>query len=152
LPLQVLATGGVSIVFLAQVATLAVASVIRSDVELAPALVCTLYALALTPAITINWLQARRDKRLPAEKSDKAADHISGVSATGFLAFALTVVVLGLWAAATGVTERIDSAAGSIVIFGLAFAFAILALSSFVPPMPSAATIMKDVRACVHPL
>jgi hypothetical protein len=149
--LPVVAIGGCGLVTLVGMAALAVFSTQAIPLSANAPLTCALYAIGLTPALIANWAQARREKRLPVEKSDKQPDHISGISAGGLVLFVLLILVLGIWAAEQGLTAQIDTLAGSIVIFGLAGAFLLLALLPFMPPSPMATGALKIVRLVLSP-
>lgn len=150
--LPIVGLGTTSIATLLGAATFSVLSSVRQEIEIGAPVLCGLYALGLIPSVTGNWLQARREKRIPADKTDKAPDHISGVGAGGLLAFMIVIVVLGIWATATGATAMIDTLAGSIVIFGLACAFLVVAVAPLLPPIPFMAQLMKGLRYVAKPL
>lgn len=97
------------------------------SLSIEPWILVLLYVVSLAPPAIANWIQARRDKKLPVRMTDKQPDHISGVGATTFILFVVVVVTLGLWAAATGVSAQISRWAGVIVLAGLLVAFAIVA-------------------------
>lgn len=146
------ALGGLSIALLMGISALAIVGARFPAFAVRPEAVCLLYFLALAPAVLGNWLQARREKRIPATKSDKPPNHISGIGAGGLLAFMVVVVALGVWAAATGTTAMIDTAAGIVVIFALAVAFVLLAISPFLPESRTAGSILKILRRVSQPL
>lgn len=149
--LPVVSIGAAGLVTLIAMAALSLTSTLALGVSAGPALICTLCALGITPALIANWAQARRDKRLPVAKTDKHPNHISGVSAGGLVLFVFAIVALGIWAAEQGLTAAIDTVAGSIVIFGLAGAFLFLALAPFFPPSPVARAAGKIFRAVLAP-
>ena len=92
-----------------------------------PRLFTAIYVACLMPPVIANWLQARRDEKVPIKKGDKQPDHISGLSASTFILFAIVVVTLGLWAAASGTQATISVYAGLIILGGLLMAFGIVA-------------------------
>lgn len=117
----------VTIALVAMVAVLAPVSAAIPSLAVQPWIIVSLYIAILLPPVIANWVQARRDKKLPVRLTDKQPDHISGVGATTFILFVVVIVTLGLWAAATGVNAQISRWAGVIVLAGLLVAFAIVA-------------------------
>lgn len=88
--------------------------------------------VAASPAIIASWVKAILDKRLPARPGGEPRHaHISGWS---FLLIALAAsIIIGLatWAATGGerTRETIDSEWGIVIVFGLAIAFTVAAVS-----------------------
>lgn len=105
---------------------LAVAAMVTNN-PIDPRVFTALYVACLLPPVIANWLQARRDERVPVKKGDKQPDHISGLSASTFILFAIVIVTLGLWAAASGAQATISVYAGLIILGGLLIAFGIVA-------------------------
>ena len=121
------AIGLVSVGTIAAISAMVVADQTAQTHALPAILATAAYLACLAPPATANWLQARRDRRIPVKRSDRQPDHISGLGASTFILFAIVVVTLGLWAAATGTQASISSYAGLIVLFGLLVAFGIVA-------------------------
>lgn len=120
------AIGLVSVAAQLIISLIAVTAIITKN-PLDPRLFTAVYVACLLPPVIANWFQARRDKRVPIKKGDKQPDHISGLSASTFILFAIVVVTLGLWAAASGAQATISVYAGLIILCGLLIAFGIVA-------------------------
>ncbi|MDP3491481.1 MAG: hypothetical protein Q8R82_00080 [Hyphomonadaceae bacterium] len=144
------AIGLVGVATILVVASMALAGFLAPPIELDPRLLTALYVAALLPPIIANWLQARREGRLPVKRGDKQPDHISGLGATTLILFVLMVVTLGLWAAATGVNAQISVYAGLIVLVGLVVAFSLVAFG--LPASRQLSALGKLIRTVVKPV
>jgi hypothetical protein len=115
----------------------------------APLLIAA-YLLTILPPVVGNFVQARREKRLPVQRGDRQPDHISGLGASTFILFAIVVVTLGLWAAATGAQATISVYAGLIVLLGLIAAFAIVAFG--LPASKLLSNLYRLLKAASKPV
>lgn len=121
------AIGLVSVATLLIVSFMAVVGTALPHFAIVAPLLTALYCACILPPMIANWLQARREGKVPVKRGDKQPNHISGLGASTFILFAVVVVTLGLWAAATDTQASISVYAGLIVLFGLMIAFGIVA-------------------------
>lgn len=119
--------GFVSVAVLLVVASIACVGFWLPEFAIDERVLTGIYAAAMVPPVAANWLQARREQRLPVKRGDKQPDHISGLGASTLILFVIVVVTLGLWATATGVQAQISVYAGLIVLVGLLAAFGVVA-------------------------
>ena len=122
------------------------------DFEVAPSVLAATFVVALLPSLFASWCQARRERRLPVVKTDRQPDHISGMGASALILFAVVIVTLGIWAAESDRTAKIDKMAGTIVIFSLAFAFVMVAIAPYVPASRRLGKVAAALKWAVRPV
>src|SRR5579871_2765635 len=77
-----LPTASIGIVSVGTLILLAMLSFIdakRADFGIDPRVIATALLATLLPPLTVNWLQAPRERKLPVSKRDRQPEHISGV-------------------------------------------------------------------------
>ncbi len=95
-PLPCASMGLVSIALVTMLAIFTLISATVPSLSVQPWILVLLYVASSAPPAIANWIQARRDKKLPVRMTDKQPDHISGVGATTFILFVVVIVTLGL--------------------------------------------------------